>query len=122
MEAAGPVKAWLLGFFEIAVLAFETVAVLLLILGTLYWLTRAILQFLGGRDAQDVFHSFRLNFGRVLLVSLDFLLAADVILTVTLELTFEAMGILGLLVLIRMFLHYAVEGELSKAASAKRNE
>jgi uncharacterized membrane protein len=46
-------------------------------------------------------------------MALDLLVAADIILTVTLDLSFEALGMLGLLVLIRTFLHFILELEVS---------
>jgi uncharacterized membrane protein len=51
--------------------------------------------------------------GRTLLLALDLLVAADIILTVALDLSFEALGMLGLLVLIRTFLHFILELEIS---------
>ena len=40
-------------------------------------------------------------------------MVADIILTVTLELSFETLGMLGLLVLIRTFLHFILELEIT---------
>lgn len=46
-------------------------------------------------------------------MGLDLLVAADIILTVALEPSFESLGMLGLLVLIRTFLHFILELELT---------
>ena len=51
--------------------------------------------------------------GRGLLLGLDLLIAADIIRTVTLELTVESIGALGLLVVVRTFLAWALVVELS---------
>ena len=47
------------------------------------------------------------------MLALDLLVAADIILTVTLDLSFETLGMLGLLVLIRTFLHFVLELEVT---------
>lgn len=51
--------------------------------------------------------------GQGLLLGLDLLIAGDIIRTVTLELTVENVGALGLLVVVRTFLAWALVVELS---------
>ena len=46
-------------------------------------------------------------------MAIDLLVAADITLTVVLDLSFESRGILGLLVLVRTLLHFIVELELT---------
>ena len=99
--------------FDIAVVAFEAVAVVVLIVGTVYWLLNSLTSLFGGASAHDAYRSFRRGFGKTLLVTLDIMVAADIILTVTLDLSLEALGALGLLVLIRTFLHFVLEVEIS---------
>ena len=99
--------------FEITVIAFETVAVLILIFGTVFWLGLCIKQLFQGTKPGKAYRDFRRGFGRTLLLALDILVAADIILTVTLELSFETLGMLGLLVLIRTFLHFVLELEVT---------
>ena len=99
--------------FKTAVVAFEAVAVLILILGTAFWFVRCIKQLYQGTKPGQAYRAFRQGFGPTLLLALDILVAADIILTVTLELSFETLGMLGLLVLIRTFLHFVLELEVT---------
>lgn len=98
--------------FKITVLAFETGAVLVLITGTVFWLGRCVVQLFQGAIPHQAYRVFRHGFGRTLLLALDILVAADIILTVTLDLSFETLGMLGLLVVIRTFLHFVLELEI----------
>jgi uncharacterized membrane protein len=100
-------------FFKIAVIAFEAVAVAVLIFGTTLFTGRFIKGMFSETDRSRAYRDFRKGFGRTLLLALDLLVAADIILTVTLELSFETLGMLGLLVLIRTFLHFILELEVS---------
>lgn len=99
--------------FKATVIVFEAAAVLVLILGTVLWSARCIRQLFQGSKPDQAYRAFRRGFGRTLLLVLDILLAADIILTVTLDFSFEALGMLGLLVLIRTFLHFVLELEVS---------
>lgn len=99
--------------FEITVIVFETVAVLILIFGTVFLLGRCFKQLFQGNKPDQAYRAFRKGFGRSLILALDILVAADIILTVTLELSFETLGMLGLLVLIRTFLHFVLELEVT---------
>jgi uncharacterized membrane protein len=99
--------------FEIAVIVFEAVAVAVLIFGTLFCLGSSIRQLFQGSKPHQAYRKFRHGFGRTLLLALDLLVAADIVLTVTLDLSFETLGMLGLLVLIRTFLHFVLELEVT---------
>lgn len=94
-------------------ITFEAVAVAVLIFGTLFCLGRSIRQLFQGSKPHQVYRAFRQGFGRTLMLALDLLVAADIILTVTLDLSFETLGMLGLLVLIRTFLHFVLELEVT---------
>lgn len=100
-------------YLEIAVLAFEGAAVLVLILGTVSWLAISAGRLLRGATAHEAYRAFRHGFGKTLLLALDIMLAADVILTASLDFTLEALGALGLLVVIRTFLHFVLEVEVT---------
>ena len=99
--------------FNITIIAFETLAVGVLIIGATLFLARFIYAWRRGSQAHEAYRKFRHGFGRTLLLALDLLVAADIILTVALDLSFEALGMLGLLVLIRTFLHFILELEIS---------
>lgn len=100
-------------YFKMAVIAFEAVAVMVLLLGAVLSMGRFIKHMFQATERHEAYRDFRQGFGRALLLALDLLVAADIILTVTLDLTFETLGMLGLLVLIRTFLHFVLELEVT---------
>jgi uncharacterized membrane protein len=108
-QAGGRMKE----LFKIAVVAFEAIAVVVLIVGTVLYIGRFVMQVLQGTDRHEAYRDFREGLGRILLLAVDLLVAADIILTVALDLSFESLGMLGLLVLIRTFLHFLLELELT---------
>lgn len=65
-------------------------------------------------DLREAFDVFKRRMGRGLLIGLDLLIAADIIETVTLEPTIENILGLGLLVLIRTFLSWAIFLEIEE--------
>ena len=99
--------------FETAVIVFEAVAMMILIIGALVFLGRFIKRILQTTERREAYQEFRQDFGHTLLLALDILVAADIILTVALDLSFKALGMLGLLVLIRTFLHFVLELEVT---------
>jgi uncharacterized membrane protein len=100
-------------FFKVAVVAFEAIAVMVLIGGTLFCLGHLVRQMFQGADRRQAYRDFRESLARSLLLAVDLLVAADIILTVTLDLSLESFQVLGLLVLIRTFLHFTLELELT---------
>ena len=89
----------------------ELAAVAILAVGTVWVLGRTALHRLQRREWEAVFRETREGLGRALLLGLEVLIAADIIQTVVLELTFQSVGALGLIVLIRTFLSWAIEIE-----------
>ena len=59
------------------------------------------------------YHELRANLGRAILLGLEFLVAADIIGTVAIEPSFHSLGILALIVVIRTFLSFSLELEIS---------
>lgn len=72
------------------------------------------------RGLGDAYASCRANLGRTILLGLEFLVVADIIATVAVELNFRSMGALALLVAVRTFLSFALEVEISGAWPWKR--
>ncbi|MEX2583187.1 MAG: DUF1622 domain-containing protein [Gemmatimonadota bacterium] len=66
-----------------------------------------------GRGLGEAYHSLRANLGRAILLGLEFLVVGDIIGTVAVEPTFQNLGVLGVIVLIRTFLSLALEVEIS---------
>lgn len=65
------------------------------------------------RDGHDTYETYRRRLGRSILLGLELLVAADIIRTVAIDPTYESVGVLGLIVLIRTFLSWSLELEIS---------
>ena len=64
--------------------------------------------------AYDVaYRSLRQSIGRGILLGLELLVAGDIIRTVAIEPTFTSVGVLAVIVLVRTFLSFSLEVELS---------
>jgi uncharacterized membrane protein len=59
------------------------------------------------------FREIRQRLGQGILLGLEFLVAADIIYTVAVELTFKTVGVLAIIVVIRTFLSFSLELELT---------
>jgi uncharacterized membrane protein len=60
----------------------------------------------------DAYARYRANLGRGILLGLEILIGADIIATIIAPLTWESVGLLGLIVLIRTFLSFSLEAEI----------
>jgi uncharacterized membrane protein len=65
------------------------------------------------RDIDDAFRKYRQGIGRAILLGLEFLVAADIIKTVAVDPTFAGAGVLAIIVVIRTFLSFTLELEIS---------
>jgi uncharacterized membrane protein len=65
------------------------------------------------RRSGPVYSPFRRFLGRSILLGLELLVAADIIRTVAVTPTLESVGVLALIVLIRTFLSFSLELEIS---------
>lgn len=101
-----PVAGW-------AAALIELLGVAIIVLVTLYGLFHAIRRLLGKEDRDDIFLQLRQRVGRGILLGLEFLIAADIIYTVVVELTLATIGGLALVVLIRTFLSFTLDVELN---------
>ena len=90
-------------------LAIDGGGVLIIVLGILLAAGRAI-----GRPSTALgrYRQFRQDLGRGILLGLEFLVAADIIRTVAVAPTLESVLVLGLIVLIRTFLSFALQLEV----------
>lgn len=66
-----------------------------------------------GSERSLAYRDLRQGLGRAILVGLELLVAADIIRTVTIEPTFQSVGVLGLIVLVRTFLSWSLEVEIN---------
>jgi uncharacterized membrane protein len=83
------------------------------------------LRNLGRTEFKKSYSDLRENIGRGILIGLELLVAADIMGTVAVNPTFENLGVLGLVVLIRTFLSFAIDAEIHgrwpwNAAQVKR--
>lgn len=84
----------------------------------------------GRHEPHGAYRVYRAALGRGILLGLEFLIAGDIIRTVAIDLTFQNLGTLAILVLIRSFLSINLEMEIegrwpwkiSRAASVARKE
>lgn len=65
------------------------------------------------RAESDVYRVYRRQLGRSILLGLEFLVAGDIIRTVAVEPTFTSVGVLAVVVLIRTFLSFSLELEIT---------
>ena len=110
---------------ELVVHGFEIGGVAILVLGSLGACAQALWSYrrTGTRRAYE---SARRNVGRAILLGLEFLIIADIVLTITVDPTLEGALALGLIVLVRTFLSFSLEVELEgtlpwRRASARRS-
>jgi len=94
---------------EYAGLALEMAGVAVIIAGALYASGQAVLEGAGGR----AFERYRTRLGRGILLGLEFLVAGDIINTVAVAPTFRSVGVLAVIVLIRTFLSFTLEVEMT---------
>jgi uncharacterized membrane protein len=66
-----------------------------------------------GAEKLTVYRSYRQLLGRSILLGLELLVAADIIRTVAVTPTFESVGVLAVIVLIRTFLSFSLELEIT---------
>jgi uncharacterized membrane protein len=102
----------ILAWIEIAALAIEILAVGIIVVATLYATVRFLVQAVLRRGKKGSYQQLKYSLGRSLLLGLEILVAADVVRTVALEATLESVAVLGLLVLIRTFLSWALVVEI----------
>ena len=102
----------ILELIEYAALAIEVLAVMIIVVAIIHAMLRYTFRSLTDPQEEDHYQDLKIRLGRALLLGLEILVAADVIRTVALEATLESVVILGLLVLIRTFLSWALVVEI----------
>ena len=95
---------------EIATSGIEACAVLIIVGGIVYGIIRFFLH--RGTQAVGAFRVLRNVIGSSLLLGLEFLVAADIIRTVVLDLTLTNVAALGMLIVVRTFLSWALQVEM----------
>ena len=96
---------------ELVVHGFEVGGVTILVVGSLAAFVRAALSY-RRVGALQAYEEARRNVGRAILLGLEFLIIADIVLTITVDPTLQSAMALGLIVLVRTFLSFSLEVEL----------
>ncbi|MET1044189.1 MAG: DUF1622 domain-containing protein [Microbacteriaceae bacterium] len=89
----------------------DVIGVLAIIVGVIYAVVDAGLRSL--RRQTPIYTRFRRVLGRAILLGLEFLVAADIIRTVAVTPTLQSVAVLGGIVLIRTFLSWVLQLEIS---------
>jgi uncharacterized membrane protein len=90
-------------------LSLEILGVAVIALTFAHAIVRAMLHF--GQRRENAYERLRIYVGQGLLLGLEFLVAADIIRTVSIKLTIEGIGMLGMLILVRSFLGWSITVE-----------
>ena len=94
--------------------AIELLGVLLIVFGVLYASFNSLLGWRKQLDRIFIYKQLRISIARTLLLGLEILVAADIIRTVALQPNLENLESLGLLVLIRTILSWALIVEVEE--------
>ena len=107
-------------FMEHSAQAFELVGAAVLAVGLVAALVLAAVMWRRTSDGAAAFRLLRGFFGGALLLSLEILVAADLLRTVAVTPTLEGVGVLGIIVLIRTFLSFSLEVEIEGVVPWRR--
>lgn len=114
------VRALILHTLHWIATAIEILGVAVIVAGVVVASASSVWQLYQG-EWKRAFRSYRANLGRGILLGLEFLIAADVIGMVAIVPTFERLGILGLIIVIRTFLSFSLQIEIEGRWPWRRN-
>lgn len=101
--------------------AFEVAGVAVIVIGSILAFGRYVVTLIRFRDGPAAFRGLRLYLGRSIVLGLELLVAADIIRSVAIDPTFVSVGVLGLIVLVRTFLSWSIEVEITGEWPWKRS-
>jgi uncharacterized membrane protein len=96
--------------------AFEALGVAILVAGTVIAFGRYLLQLSRGTGRLDAFSDLRGQLGRSILLGLEVLVAADIVRTIVEVPTLVSAVSLGIIVLVRIALSFAIDVEIDGVA------
>ena len=99
-----------------AVKVFELVGVAILIVGSALAFGGYALELLRGTARLTAFKDLRASLGRSILLGLEVLVVADIVRTIVVEPTLESAATLGVIVLVRVLLSFAIDVEVDGVA------
>ena len=101
-------------------LAFEVVVAVELVVGLGWSVVLGVIVWRRTRNGPATYQALRQSFGNAVLLGLELLVAADLVRTLAVQPTLDQLAALGLLVLIRTFLSFALETEIHGVAPWRR--
>jgi uncharacterized membrane protein len=93
--------------------ALELAGIFVMAAGTLLASLVALVRAARGMAGSHLYEWYRQTLARAILLGLEFLVAADIINTVAVDPSFRSVGVLGLIVLVRTFLSFTLELDIS---------
>jgi uncharacterized membrane protein len=112
IASSGEAGHRILEWIEYAALAIEILAVVIIVGAIFYALGHYVFRAAIRPEHEELYRQLKVRLGRALLLGLEILVAADIVRTVALEATLQSVAVLGLLVLIRTFLSWALVVEI----------
>jgi uncharacterized membrane protein len=105
-----------------AVRAFELVGVAILVVGSLVALVAYVAHLVTGWDRLRAFVTLRSQLGRSILLGLEVLVVADIIRTIVVSPTLQSALTLGIIVIVRIALSFAIDVEVDGVAPWRKAE
>jgi uncharacterized membrane protein len=99
-------------WIELFAWVIEILAVIIIVVAIFTSMARFLWQTALRSEDPDPYSRLKVSLGKSLLLGLEILVAADIVRTVALEATLESVIVLGLLVVIRTFLSWALVVEI----------
>jgi uncharacterized membrane protein len=94
-------------------LGIESIAIGIIVAGAITTTVIFVVRVIKEGALEDCYRRFRSDFGKAILLGLEFLIASDIVGTVAVGPTYTDLGILALLVVIRTFLSFSLELEIT---------
>jgi uncharacterized membrane protein len=108
-------------WMELVARLLEWAGVAVIVAGAVLATGKFLIDLRAGRR-KAAYDQYRANLGRGILLGLEFLVGADIVATVTAPLTWQSVGLLGLIVLIRTLLSFSLEIEIEGVVPWRRRE
>ena len=112
------VKEWLIAATEVSVTVIDAMALVVIVVGTVIAFVNAVKAIFSPADAHER-HAIWLHYARWLVAGLTFQLAADIIES-SIAMTWEAVGRLAAIAVIRTFLNYFLERDVAELRERER--
>ena len=107
-EGLAGIEATTSGWIHLVGVCIEIFGVLIIVIG-IAWSTALCVRW---RSYDKPYDAYKIRIGRSLLLGLEVLVAADIVKTIAIELTFASLGLLAGLVVVRTFLSWTLVLEI----------